>query len=136
MNYKRVVELSLTHVVAQTPSLQEAEEVLSEIFHEVQRAGDLILVIDELHNFIGEKAGEAAGRIDIAGVLSSYLRRPQFPFMAVTTFAGLHRYLEQDPSLLSFFEQVEVTELSQPESLQVLQETVPGFEQSYKKFIS
>src|SRR3989344_5584084 len=136
LNYKRVIELDLAQLVAATQSLQEAEEALSEIFHEVQRAGDLILVINELHNFVGEDAENAAGRIDIAGILASYLRLPQFPFVAQTTFAGLHRYLEQNPSLLSFFEQVEVTELSQQETLQVLQETVPAFESAYKKFIS
>jgi len=117
-------------------SLEEVEAILSEIFREVLAAGNIILVIDDLHNFVGEFTEPAAGRVNIAGVLSSYLRIPEFPFIAITTFAGLHRYLEQNPSLLSFFEKIEVTELSQAETLEVLEETVPMFEATYKKFIS
>ncbi|MEK7542276.1 MAG: ATP-dependent Clp protease ATP-binding subunit [Patescibacteria group bacterium] len=136
LNYRRVVELNLAHLVASIQALEEAEAILSEIFGEVIAAGNIILVLDDVHNFVGEESGQAAGRMNIAGVLSSYLRLPQFPFIAITTFAGLHRYLEQNPSLLSLFEQVEVTELSQAETLEVLQETVPAFEGTYKKFIS
>jgi len=136
LNYKRVMELDLAHLLASIQTLEEAEAVLSEIFREVIASGNIILVIDDLHNFVGEELGQAAGRVNIAGVLSSYLRMPQFPFIAVTTFAGLHRYLEQNPSLLSFFEQVELTELSLQETLAVLQETAPAFERMYKKFIS
>ncbi len=136
LNYKRVVELDLAHLLSSIQTLEEAEANLNEIFREVIAAGNIILVIDDLHNFVGGFTEQAAGRVNIAGVLSSYLRIPQFPFIAVTTFAGLHRYLEQNPSLLSYFEQVQVTELSQSETLLVLEETVPGFEAIYKKFIS
>jgi len=136
LNYKRIVELDLAHVMSSIQSLEEVEAILSEIFREVLAAGNIILVIDDLHNFVGEFTEPAAGRVNIAGVLSSYLRIPEFPFIAITTFAGLHRYLEQNPSLLSFFEKIEVTELSQAETLEVLEETVPMFEATYKKFIS
>ena len=136
LNYKRVVELDLAHVMSSIQSLEEAEAILSEIFREVIAAGNIILVIDDLHNFTGGFTEPAAGRVNIAGVLSSYLRVPEFPFIAITTFAGLHRYLEQNPSLLSFFEKIEVAELSQAETLEVLEETVPMFEATYNKFIS
>ncbi len=136
LNYKRVMELDLASLVASIQTLEEAEAVLSEIFREVVAAGNIILVIDDLHNFVGEELGQAAGRMNITGILSSYIKLPQFPFIAITTFAGLHRYLEQNPSFLSFFDQVEVAELSQAETLEVLQETVPMFEKTYKKFIS
>ena len=136
LNYKRVVELDLAHLGATSESLEETESILAEIFREVVTAGNIILVIDELHNFVGSDIMPAAGGINVSSVLSSYLRRSEFPFIAVTTFAGFHRYLEPNPSLLTFFEVVEITELSQQETLQVLQETVPSFEAIHKKFIS
>lgn len=136
LNYKRVVELDLAHLGATTESLEETESILAEIFREVATAGNIILVIDELHNFVGSGNMPAAGGINVASVLASYLRMSEFPFVAVTTFAGFHRYLEQNPSLLTFFEQVEVAELTQSETLEVLQETVPSFEAMHKRFIS
>ncbi len=136
LNYKRVVELDLAHLGATTESLEETESVLAEIFREIATAGNIILVIDELHNFVGSDTVQAAGGINIASVLASYLRMSEFPFIAITTFAGFHRYLEQNPSLLTFFEQIEITELSQPETLEVLEETVPSFEAIHKRFIS
>ena len=136
LNYQRVVELELTHLLAGLQSLEEAEAALNQIFKEVGAAGNTILVIDEFHNFTGEGLEQAAGRVNIAGVLASYLRNDRFPFIAATTFAGLHRYLEQNPSLLSLFEVVEMSELSQEETLSVLEEVVPSFEGVYRKFVS
>ena len=136
LNYQQVVELDLAQLLASLESMEDAEAVLQQAFREVLHAGNVILVIDEFHNFVGEGMTAAPGRVNIASVLISYLRRPDFPFIAMTTFGGLHRYIEQNPSLLSFFEKVEVSELSQLESLQVLQEIVPSYENLYKRFIS
>ena len=108
LNYKRIVELDVPNLLTSIQSLEEAEAVLSQVFQEVVRAGNIILVIDEFHNFVGEGFGQpAAGTINIASVVSPYLKLPEFPFIAITTFAGFHRSIEPHPSLLSFFEKVD-----------------------------
>jgi len=137
VNYKKIVELDVSYLLSSIQSLEEAEAVLVQAFREVVSAGNIILVIDELHNFVGEGfQAPAAGRVNIASVLSPYLKLPDFPFIAMTTFSGLHRYIEPDSSLLSLFEKVEVPELSADETLLVLEKSVPSLEHTYKKFIS
>jgi len=136
LNNKQVIELDLAQLLASIENLEDAEIVLQQAFQEVIHAGNIILVIDEFHNFVGEGIIAAPGRLNIASVLTSYLRRPDFPFIAITTYAGLRRYIEQNPSLLSFFGKVEVSELSGTETLQVLEEIVPSYEAAHKRMIS
>jgi ATP-dependent Clp protease ATP-binding subunit ClpC len=134
VNYKRVVQLDLPTLAAQTQTVAEAEEILDRIFQEVISAGNIILVIDNFHNFVGGK--ERPGVIDISGVLSSYLNLPQFQIVAVTTFAGLHKYIEQKPSILALFEKIEVPELSERETLMIVEKLALILEGKYKKFVS
>lgn len=134
VNYKRVVQLDLPMISAQTQSVAEAEAILDTIFQEVVRAGNIILVIDNFHNFVGGE--KKPGVIDISGILGSYLNLPQFQIVAITSFAGLHKYIEQRPSILSLFEKVEVSEVSERETLMILENLVLSSERRYKKFVS
>jgi len=134
VNYKRVVQLDLPSLLAQTETTAEVEAILDTIFREVVSAGNIILVIDEFHNFVGGK--ERPGVINISGVLGSYLNLPQFQIVAVTTYSGLHKYIEQNPSILALFEKVEVPEISERETLMILENLTLVLEQKYKKFVS
>ena len=134
INYKRIKELNLPSLLAQLENKEEIEVILDQIFQEVLRAGNIILFIDELHNFVGGK--EKPGTIDISGILSSYLKFPQFQVFSITDFAGLHKNIEQNPSILSLFNKVEVAEISKRETLILLQKVALGLEFKYKKFIS
>jgi len=134
VNYKRVVQLDLPSLLAQTASLEEAESILDTIFREVIMAGNIILVIDEFHNFVSPVV--KLGVIDISGVISSYLALPQFQIVAITTFLGLHKYIEQNPSILALFEKVEVSEISEKETLLLLENLSLILEQKYRIFIS
>jgi len=134
VNYKRVVQLDLLSLLAQTETTAEVEAILDTIFQEVVSAGNIILVIDEFHNFVGGK--ERPGVIDISGVLGPYLNLPQFQIVAVTTYSGLHKYIEQNPSILALFEKVEVPEISERETLMILENLTLVLEQKYKKFVS
>ena len=109
VNYKRIVQLDLTALLTQTESLEEVESVLDTIFKEVIIAGNIILVIDEFHNYVGMTTLRP-GTIDISGIISPYLALVSFQIVAVTTFEGLHKNIEQNPSVLSLFEKVEVSE--------------------------
>ena len=134
INYKRIVELELPNLLSQLESKEEVEAVLDKIFQETVRAGNVILVIDEFHNFVGGR--EKPGAIDISGLLSSYLHLPQFQIVAITTYAGLHKCIEQKPSILNLFEKVEVSEISKEETMKILENLTLTLERKYKIFIS
>ena len=104
------------------------------IFREVAGAGNVVLIIDELHNFVG---GEGRpGTIDITGVLAPYLRVTNFPFIGITTFQGLHKYLEQNASLMALLAPVELGEITEEQTLPVLEQFVGSLEQKHKRIIS
>ena len=134
INNKRIVELKIPLLLAKLTSLDEVELTLEKIFQEVARAGNVILVIDEFHNYVGGE--QRPGAIDITGILSSYLPLSQFQFVALTSYSGLHKNIEAHPSLLNFFSKVEVREPSKKETLLMLEDIVFSLERKYKVFIS
>lgn len=134
VNYKRVVELDLSAFLAGVTDSEERVAVLDTIFQEAISAGNIILVINEFHNYIGVKP--EPGKIDISGVISRYLHLPEFQVVAVTTFSGLHKNVEQNPSILNLFEKVEVSEISDKETLMILENLIPVLEAKYKLFVS
>jgi len=136
VNFKRLVQLDLPTILAQTKNPEEVENILDTIFREVVTAGNVILVIDEFHNFVGQLGLPRPGTIDISGVISPYLPLPSFQVIAITTFEGLHKNIEQNPSILSLFEKVEVSEISQRETLILLEDLALKLERRFKKFIS
>ncbi len=134
INYKRIVELDMPSFLARLPDPEQVEENLEKIFQETVSAGNIILVIDEFHNYVG---GEARpGVVDISGILGSYLHLPQFQIMAITTYTGLHQKIEQNPSILNLFEKVEVSEIPQEETLQLLESLCLRLEKTHKVLIS
>ncbi|HEA84487.1 MAG TPA: ATP-dependent Clp protease ATP-binding subunit [Candidatus Wildermuthbacteria bacterium] len=136
LNYKKVVELDLPGLLSQLATPSEIEAVLDRIFAEAARAGNVVLVIDEFHNFVGGNETQRPGTIDITGLISKYLRSPEFQIVAITSFTGLHRYIEQNPALLQLLERVEVSEISEEETLELLENLVPRLERKYKRFVA
>ncbi|MFH1820341.1 MAG: ATP-dependent Clp protease ATP-binding subunit [Candidatus Nealsonbacteria bacterium] len=134
VNYKRVVFLDLPSLLASIADPEEIELVLDKIFQEVVGAGNVILIIDEFHNFIGVQPGP--GRIDISGIISSYLYLPQFQVVALSTFSGLHKNLEQNTSILNLFEKVEVQEISEREVMVILENLALVLEDKYGIFVT
>jgi len=134
INFKKVKQLDLPSLLAQTETIEEVESILDKIFREVVKAGNVILVIDEFHNYV--LPAPRPGTIDISGIISSYLALISFQIVAITTFEGLHKNIEQNPSILPLFEKVEVSEISERETLMLLENLTLFLEQKYKKFIS
>jgi len=135
VNYKRIVQLDLTALLTKTENLEEIESVLDTIFKEVIIARNVILIIDEFHNYVGTTTLRP-GTIDISGIISPYLALVSFQIVAVTTFGGLHKNIEQNPSVLSLFEKVEVSEISEKETLILLENLTLRLEAKYKIFVS
>ncbi|MDP2641169.1 MAG: ATP-dependent Clp protease ATP-binding subunit [Candidatus Yanofskybacteria bacterium] len=134
VNYKRVLELDLAQLLSYASSPEESEALLQEVFSDVVKAGNIILMVERFHDFVG---GEARpGALDITGILSSYLNLTKFRFVALTSYEGLHRNIEQNAAVLSLFEKIEVQEISERHAVSVLQDLAPSFERKYKRFIS
>jgi len=135
LNNKRVVELDPVLLAAQIPDFERMEAVLDKIFSEVASSGNVILVIDDLENFVGQKI-QKAGAFDISGVLSKYLPIPSFQFVGITTYQGFHKNIEENASFASFFEKVEVSEISETETINVLQTVALELEYKHKILVS
>jgi len=134
INYKRVVELDIVAVLAAVQSTEEAASILDAIFSEVISAGNVILVIDEFYNFVTQAKG-SLGVIDISGILSRYLPSTEFKLIGITSYHGLHLFIEKNPAILQQMEKVEVKEISERETILILQSMALFLERKYKKFI-
>ena len=134
VNYKRVVELNMLALLSEISDPEEMVATLDKIFQETISAGNVVLVINEFHNFIGVKPG--LGKIDISGVISPYLPFPEFQVVAVTTYEGLHRNIEQNSSVLNLLEKVDVSEISEREAMMILENLALVLEQKYRIFVS
>ncbi|MBU1045939.1 ATP-dependent Clp protease ATP-binding subunit [Patescibacteria group bacterium] len=134
VNYNRVLELKIPQLLAQMQNLDQVEDVLDKIFKEVINARNVILIIDEFHNFVGREP--APGKIDISGLISSYLKFPEFKIIALASYAGLHKQIEENPTILNLFSKVEIQEPSPGETMRILQRLAPALEAKFHKFIT
>jgi len=134
VNYQRIVGLKLNQLLAQVKNIEEVESILDKVFKEVLRSGNVILVIEDFHNYISTE--QAPGTIDISGVIGEYLNYPDFRVIGLSSYAGLHKRIEQNPAILNLFSKVEVKEPSAEQTLKLLQELVPSLEDRYKKLIT
>ncbi len=134
INSKRVVSLDIVSILSKTGSAETAEATLDRIFREAISAGNVILVIDDFHNYIGQEA--RPGVIDISGTITPYLNLPKFQIIAITNFPGLHKFIEPNQSILNLFEKVEVSEVPKEQTIQILENFALSLEQKYKLFVS
>ncbi|HOK00406.1 MAG TPA: hypothetical protein PLU00_00225 [Candidatus Pacearchaeota archaeon] len=134
INYKRVVQLDMPRLLAEIQDKEQLEATLTEILDEAVFAGNIILVIDDFHNYIGQT--EKPGVIDISGIILPYLQLPHFQIIAITNYEGLHKNIEKNSSILNFFEKIELKEISEEETLLILETLIPFLENKYKIFIS
>lgn len=135
INHKRVVSLDIVSILTRYESFEDIEALLEKIFHEVTLAGNVILVIDEFYSFVSEPTGRQ-GAIDISPIISRYLPLANFRLIGITSFQGLHLFIEKNATILNYFETVKANELNEEETIQVLEGSVPALEGKYKKFIS
>ncbi len=134
VNHKRFVELDLPSLLAQLESSDQVEATLDAIFGEVARAGNIILVINEIHNYIGRES--RPGIIDISGIITPYLRLPQFQIIGVADYSGLHKYIERNAAILSLFSKIEVLGVSPREMTSLLQSLTFILERRHKVVVS
>ena len=116
---KRVVSVDMANMVAGAKYRGDFEDRIKKLLKEVQKAGDVILFIDEIHTIVG--AGAAEGAIDAANILKPLLARGEIQLVGATTLKEYRKYIEKDAALERRFSQVIVQEPTEEETVQILQ---------------
>lgn len=115
---KRVVMLDIGSLVAGTKYRGEFEERLKKIMEEIRSAGNIILVIDEMHTLIG--AGAAEGAVDAANILKPALARGDLQCIGATTLDEYRKHIERDAALERRFQPVTVDQPSVEDTISIL----------------
>ncbi|MBE9166272.1 ATP-dependent Clp protease ATP-binding subunit [Pleurocapsales cyanobacterium LEGE 06147] len=127
---KRVVTLDIGLLVAGTKYRGEFEERLKKIMDEIRQAGNVVLVIDEVHTLIG--AGAAEGAIDAANILKPALARGELQCIGATTLDEYRKHIERDAALERRFQPVMVGEPTVEETIEILYGLRERYEQHHK----
>ena len=125
---KEVFLLDLTALVAGTQFRGQFESRMKSLISEVKACGNIILVIDEVHNLVG--AGDAEGSMNAANILKPALSRGEIQVIGATTFNEYRKHIEKDAALERRFQPVSVAEPTIEEACQILQ----GISKSYSEF--
>jgi ATP-dependent Clp protease ATP-binding subunit ClpC len=131
---KQVYSLDMGMLIAGTRFRGEFEERLKGIVDEIRKAGNIILVIDELHTLIG--AGAAEGGMDAANMLKPALARGELQCMGMTTIDEYRKHIERDAALERRFQPIMVGEPSVEETIEILFGLRDRYEQHHKVKIS
>ena len=131
---KKVIQLDMGLLVAGTKYRGEFEERLKKIMDEIRQAGNIILVIDEMHTLIG--AGAAEGAIDAANILKPALSRGEIQVIGATTLDEYRKYVEKDSALKRRFQSVIIDEPTEDESIEIIKGLKPKYEEHHKLIIS
>jgi len=127
---KRVLTLDIGLLVAGTKYRGEFEERLKKIMEEIKSAGNVILVIDEVHTLIG--AGAAEGAIDAANILKPALARGELQCIGATTLDEYRKHIERDAALERRFQPVTVGEPSIVDTIEILRGLRERYEQHHR----
>ena len=130
LRQKRLVTLDLTGMLAGTKYRGDFEERLKAVLSEVEKAGDVILFVDELHTIIG--AGAAEGAIDAANIIKPALGRGQIQMIGATTLNEYRKYIEKDAALERRFQPVTVNEPTAEESIEIIKGLRDTYEAHHK----
>ena len=131
---KEVYLLDLTALVAGTQFRGQFESRMKGLIDEVKRLGNIILMIDEVHNIVG--AGDAEGSMNAANILKPALSRGEIQVIGATTFNEYRKSIEKDTALERRFQPVTVNEPSIEDSVKILQGIAPYYEKYHGVKIS
>ena len=125
---KEVYLLDLTALVAGTQFRGQFESRMKGLIEEIRKQGNVILVIDEVHNIVG--AGDAEGSMNAANILKPALSRGEIQVIGATTFAEYRKHIEKDTALERRFQPVTVNEPSIADSIEIIK----GIKHYYEDF--
>ena len=127
---KEVYLLDLTALVAGTQFRGQFESRMKGLIEEIRKTGNIILVIDEVHNIVG--AGDAEGSMNAANILKPALSRGEIQVIGATTFTEYRKHIEKDAALERRFQPVTVAEPSIDDSVKILEGIAHYYEECHK----
>lgn len=130
LNYKRVLELDMLSIISGVSNYAEFVKRLNKILFESLNAGNIILIIEEIHNFLGE-----GKEFDITEIILPYLKSANFQLIAITDYENYHKIIEKNAALINLFNKVEIKEPSAKETILILEQLLELIEKEYKIFI-
>ena len=125
---KEVYLLDLTALVAGTQFRGQFESRMKGLIEEIRKCGNVILVIDEVHNIVG--AGDAEGSMNAANILKPALSRGEIQVIGATTFTEYRKHIEKDTALERRFQPVTVNEPNLEDTMKILR----GIAHYYESF--
>ena len=131
---KEVYLLDLTSLVAGTQFRGQFESRMKGLIEEIKKLGNIILVIDEVHNIVG--AGDAEGSMNAANILKPALSRGELQVIGATTLNEYRKHIEKDTALERRFQPVVVEEPSMEDSVKILEGIAPYYEKYHQVTIS
>ena len=124
---KEVYLLDLTALVAGTQFRGQFESRMKGLIEEIRKMGNVILVIDEVHNIVG--AGDAEGSMNAANILKPALSRGEIQVIGATTFTEYRKHIEKDTALERRFQPITVNEPNMEDTLKILKGIAHYYEQ-------
>ena len=124
---KEVYLLDLTSLVAGTQFRGQFESRMKGLIEEIKKLGNIILVIDEVHNLVG--AGDAEGSMNAANILKPALSRGEIQVIGATTLTEYRKYIEKDSALERRFQPVIVNEPSIEDAVEIIKGVAPYYEE-------
>ncbi len=131
---KEVFLLDMTAMVAGTQFRGQFESRMKNLIGEIKNCGNIILVIDEVHNLVG--AGDAEGSMNAANILKPALSRGEVQVVGATTFTEYRKYIEKDSALERRFQPVTVAEPTIEQSIEIIKGIASYYEQYHGVEIS
>jgi ATP-dependent Clp protease ATP-binding subunit ClpC len=131
---KQVISLDVGSIVAGTRFRGDFEERIKKIIEEIRSAGNIIIVIDEIHTLVG--AGGMEGGMDAANILKPALARGELQCIGATTLDEYRKHIERDAALERRFQPIKIGEPSVQETVEILQGLRGAYEQHHNLTIS
>lgn len=132
LRHKRLLQLSLSAIIKDAAELSNAKGLVRSILLEAARAGNIILVIDN----IAEYLGASASLLDLSAVLAEALGHETLQIIGTTTVADYHRYLVPNTTISPYFEVVMLSEPDPKRVLTILEQLAPTFEREQQVFVT
>ena len=127
---KRIISINLTSMVAGTKYRGDFEERIKNTVNEVEKDGNIILFIDEIHTIVG--AGSAEGSTDAANMLKPALSRGEIQVIGATTLSEYHKFIEKDAALERRFQPLNINEPSKKATIKIIKGLRDKYEAHHK----
>ncbi len=129
---KRILSVNMQALLASKPTIQEVKGLMSDIFAEAQRAGNIIIEIDELDKY----TSSSEGKVDLSDVLLKFAKS-SIGFIGITTPYAFHKFIETNPTIAPVFEKIEIAPPDEKTVLtELLVSIVPVLEKKYQLIIT